>query len=135
VTEHEVAADWKLLIEQWLESALPQQHFLPPNQLLEIRSDGACVLQVMPLAPGRSRVRRFEFSARGSARRKWRGVGERRPATWLKGQIALAESTQAGLEGAAEELAEEGPIVPALAQFRAQIAVLWHALAQEAGGR
>jgi nitrite reductase/ring-hydroxylating ferredoxin subunit len=135
VTEHEVAADWKLLIEQWLESALAQQHFVPPNQLLEIRRDGACVLQVMPLAPGRSRVRRFEFSARGSARRKRRAVGERRPATWLKGQIALAESTQAGLEGAAEESAEEGPIVPALAQFRAQIAVLWQALAQEAGGR
>jgi nitrite reductase/ring-hydroxylating ferredoxin subunit len=136
VTEHEVAADWKLLIEQWLETPLPQQHFVSPNELLEIRSDGACVLQVMPTAPGRSRVRRFEFSAaRRSAPRKGHEGAQGRPATWLRGQIALAESTQAGLEGAVDAVAEGGPVVPALAQFRAQVAVLWHALAQEGSGR
>jgi TetR/AcrR family transcriptional regulator, transcriptional repressor of bet genes len=134
VSEQEVAADWKLLVEQWLEALLPQQRYIAPNQLLEVYGEGACILQVTPLAPGRSRLRRFEFSAAGAkATRAGRRSGARRPAAWLKGQIALAESTQAGLQGAADAVVEAGPVTPALAQFRAQIAALLRALPQGPG--
>ena len=43
------------------ETALLQRLYLPPHQLLESRPDGLTVLQVLPQAPGRCRVRRFEF--------------------------------------------------------------------------
>ena len=130
----EVAADWKLLVEQWLDALLPQQRFIAPNQLLELYGNGGCILQVTPTAPGRSRLRRFEFSAARGAARAGRGAG-RRPGSWLKGQIALAESTQAGLQSVADAPVENGPVAPALALFRAQIAAVLHALPQGAGER
>ncbi|HXW74671.1 MAG TPA: TetR family transcriptional regulator C-terminal domain-containing protein [Steroidobacteraceae bacterium] len=133
VTDLEVGADWKLLVEQWLESAHPQQHFSAPNLLLDIRPEGALVLQVSPLAPGRSRLRRFDFAAPGSLAAKARGRGpreawQRRRGAWLRQQIELAESTQAGLAGAADEAAEGGPVPPSLAEFRESIAALLRAL-------
>src|SRR5262249_14699301 len=100
MTEREVAADWKLLVEQWLETPLPQHRFIAPNQLLEVRTDGGCILQVVPTMAGRSLVRRFDFSRdRSAARRPRRARPQRQAAAWLSEQIALAESTQAGLEG------------------------------------
>jgi nitrite reductase/ring-hydroxylating ferredoxin subunit len=131
VTEQDVAADWKLLVEQWLETPLPQHKFIPPNQLLEVRTDGACILQVVPTVAGRSRLRRFDFSrGRSAAPRSRRDRIRRRAAAWLREQIALAESTQAGLQGTTEAVLEGGPIAPALAQFRAQVAALLQALPQ-----
>ena len=136
VTEREVAADWKLLAEQWLETPLPQQKFVSPNQLLEVRTDGAAIMQVLPSAPGRSRVRRFEFARGRAAAPRARGQRlQRRAAAWLREQIALAESTQAGLEGATDAMMESGPIGPALVQFRAQVSALLHALPPEPGER
>jgi TetR/AcrR family transcriptional regulator, transcriptional repressor of bet genes len=122
----EVAADWKVLVEQWLESPQPQQHFLAPNQLLDLRPDGALILQVVPVAPGRSRLRRFDFTTAGKAAR--RGGAQRRNTTWLRRQIELAESTQAGLAGAAEEPPDAEPVAPALARFRESITALLEAL-------
>jgi hypothetical protein len=135
VTEQHVAADWKLVVEHWLEALLPQQRFSAPNQLLEIEGDRASILQVTPTAPGESRLRRFEFSTGREGGGRARARGTRRPDAWLKGQIALAESTQAGLQGAAEAALEVGPVDPALAQFRAQIAAVMHALRPEPRGR
>jgi TetR/AcrR family transcriptional repressor of bet genes len=131
VTDFEVAADWKLIVEQWLESSEPHLHAVAPNQLIDIRPEGALILQVTPTAPGRSRIRRFDFAARqraGKARgRAARNIWQRRAGVWLKEQIGLAESTQAGLAGAIEE-PERGPVAPALAHFRDSIAALLHAL-------
>ncbi|MBV8497114.1 MAG: TetR family transcriptional regulator C-terminal domain-containing protein [Gammaproteobacteria bacterium] len=129
VTDQEVAADWKLLIEQWLESPQPQQQFVAPNLLLEARAEGGFILQVMPLSPGRSRVRRFDFMARaphGERRggRSPRDAGQRRAGAWLRQQIELAESTQAGLSAAGEEPADTGPVSATLAEFREAIAAL-----------
>jgi len=136
VTEQDVAADWKLVVEQWLEAPLPQRQFVAPNQLLERASGGASILQVTPTAPGHSRVRRFDFSTERSApARGQRRSARRRPDGGLKEQLALAESTQAGLQAAAEAVVEAGPVDPALAQFRAQIAAVMHTLRQEPGGR
>jgi len=128
VTEQDVAADWKLVVEQWLEAPLPQRHFIAPNQLLEIAGERASILQVTPTAPGLSRLRRFDFSA-------GRAGGSRRPDGWLKEQLALAESTQAGLQGGTDGVVDAGPVEPALAQFRAQITAVIHALRQEPRGR
>ena len=131
VTEREVAADWKLLVEQWLETPLPQQ-----NQLLVVRTSAAAIVLVLPIVAGRSRLRRFEFSrARAAPSRTRVARAQRRAAAWLREQIALAESTQAGLEGAPDAVAESGPVAPALAQFRAQVGALLRALPQEPGER
>jgi hypothetical protein len=135
VSDFEVAADWKLLVEQWLESPpQPPQHFVAPNLFVELRADAALIVQVTALAPGRSRLRRFDFAAHraraagGAQGRTPRGAWQRRVAAWLDAQIELAESTQTGLLTAAEESVESGPVAPALAQFRAPIAALLHAL-------
>ena len=101
--EVDVAADWKAVVEQWLEFsatrselsategsltwqvAAPGKHswsgrayaqlvecippgewrreFLAPNQLIETRPDGLSVIQALPVAPGRSRVRRMDYTA------------------------------------------------------------------------
>ena len=133
VTDLEVGADWKLLVEQWLESAHPQQYFVAPNLLLDIRPEGALILQVNPLAPGRSRLRRFDFTAGEAPAAKGRGRGprdawQRRVGAWLRQQVELAESTQAGLASAADEATESGPVPPSLAEFRESIAALLQAL-------
>jgi TetR/AcrR family transcriptional repressor of bet genes len=136
VTERDVAADWKVVVEQWLEAPLPRQRFVAPNQLLEIEAHHATILQVTPTAPGHSRLRRFEFSAaRAQGSRKRVTSGRPRSGTWLGRQIALAESTQAGLESATGSALEAGPVDPALAQFRAQIAAVMRSLRQGPGGR
>ena len=84
-----IAADWKLIIEQWLESAemdgsLPanpgwsarsyrhllgpaahpgwQRRFIAPNHLIEFRPDGFTLLQVLPSGPGQSLLRRHDFT-------------------------------------------------------------------------
>jgi TetR/AcrR family transcriptional repressor of bet genes len=101
--EVDVAADWKAVVEQWLEFSAPRselsvteeglawqvaapgthswsgrahgrlvenvglgewrRHFLAPNQLIETRPDGLSVIQVLPLGPGRCRVRRMDYTA------------------------------------------------------------------------
>jgi phenylpropionate dioxygenase-like ring-hydroxylating dioxygenase large terminal subunit len=127
VTDLQVTADWKVLVEQWLENPQPHQHFLAPNQLFDVRPERAIILQVTPLAPGRARLRRFDYSAskRGGARDHWRREFD----GWLSEQVALAESTQSGLIGAANDPGDTGPVTVALAQFRDAISSLLHVLA------
>jgi len=132
VTELEANADWKLIVEHWLEDLQPQQHFVSPNLLLELRAEGAIALQVTPLSAGRCRIRRFDFAARsGSGKAAARSSWQRQAARWVRAQIELAESTQAGLAAGAEEPAETGPVAPALAQFRGSVAAL---LRRQQGG-
>ncbi len=122
--EMEVAADWKVLVEQWLESPHATQHFLPPNQLLDVRPAGAVILQVTPTAPGRSRLRRFDFTSEASGKRAGRPARDpwrREIDAWVGEQIQLAESTQAGLMGSAGEPTDSGPVTAALAEFRDSI--------------
>lgn len=131
VQEFDVAADWKLLVEQWLEGSPTRGRFLAPNQLVEVWHEGAVVLRVLPTAAGRSRLERMDFGAAvaaagtGSAKRARRS----RPRDavldkWIAQQIELAESTQTGLAAAGSEMMEVGPVSAALAEFRGSIAVL-----------
>jgi AcrR family transcriptional regulator len=126
-----VAADWKLVVEQWLD-ALPRptgvrRTFLAPNQLLEVSSTEALILQVIPESPGRCRVRRLDYSLAKPSRSK-AGAGKSKlttapqPLAWLQQDIEVAESTQAGLAAGAAEADESGPVSPALAQFRRSVA-------------
>ena len=136
----EVAADWKLIVERWLEAPDSQRQYLPPNQLLELRREAAWILQVIPMAPGRCRIQRFDFLvAPGAPGRRVResAARGRRSAlagwqhqvnAWLQQEIALAESTQTGLAGAAEEFADSVPIGAPLAQFRQSIITLLPAI-------
>jgi TetR/AcrR family transcriptional regulator, transcriptional repressor of bet genes len=132
VSDHELHADWKIVVEQWLEALQPQQQYVKPNLLLDVRPGSALVLQVTPLAVGRSRIRRFDFADRagGKAAVRSRDAWQRRAGSWLKAQIELAESTQAGLAGAAQDIAAEEPAPAALAEFRESITRLLRAAAE-----
>ena len=97
--EAEIAADWKMVVEQILEFTIREdvagaftgprpwsaaryrtvvggsgsgswrRVFMPPNQCVEIRPDGVMILQVMPIEAGRSRLRRFDFTRLETERR------------------------------------------------------------------
>lgn len=136
VEEIAVAADWKVVVEQWLDGdfpgGFPGRHFLPPNQLLDLESGRAQILQVVPEAPGRSRLVRFELQGRRHGGRRM-GSDRRHASASLREQMALAESTQRGLETLPPQ-AEDGARVPqALALFRRSIATLLPLLAQTQG--
>jgi TetR/AcrR family transcriptional repressor of bet genes len=131
VADIDVRADWKIVVEQWLEGLKPEQRFLAPNRLVEVGEGGALILQVTPVTPGHCRMRRFEFHRR-RARRPPGARPAVRPSAWhrahgawLREQVELAESTQAGLS---EEGGGDGPVAPAIVQFRASILALLHAL-------
>jgi len=132
VRELAVAADWKLLVESWLDTAAAREPgergrgrtaiaraVLAPNQLIE-RTPGALeVLQVIPEAPGRCRLRALRYAS-ARDRRPQRRWPERR----LEAEIAEAESTQRGMA-----LGEQNPeslagAAPELEAFRRAIRAL-----------
>ena len=124
VEEVAVAANWKVLIEQWLAADSPRRYFPAPNQVLDLGAAGAQLLQIVPEAPDRSRIVRFGLRpARGAGGRS--GSARRGATPSLKQQMALAESTQREL-GASRSQAESGAGVPAaLAAFRRSVAALF----------
>lgn len=139
VQDMEVAADWKLLVEQWLEGSPPRGRFLAPNQWVETWRGGSVILRALPVAPGRSRLQRLDFGAAaargkgggGKGRELAKRAGDPRATykptpldAWFTQQVELAESTQAGLAAAGDGMAEVGPVSAALAEFRGSIAVL-----------
>jgi len=129
-----VAADWKLMVEQWLE-ALPRpkgirRTFLAPNQLLEESATEALVLQVVPESPGRCRIRRLDYSVAAAARKRLQPqrdtntpAAARTPA-WLQQDIEVAESMQAGLAAGIDATENAGPTSTQLDEFRSSIAIL-----------
>jgi TetR/AcrR family transcriptional regulator, transcriptional repressor of bet genes len=129
VQELEVAADWKLLVEQWLEGTSARGRFLAPNQLIEAWRGGAAILRVLPTAAGRSRLQRLDYGLAAQGRKRSphgkRGADPRRLLdTWIAQQIDLAESTQTGLATVGDEVVGNGPVSAALAGFRGSIAAL-----------
>lgn len=181
--EREIMADWKLVVEQWLESALSQQPtgwlaalaprpelqidaaagivewqarlndqaegwtaghyarlasraqtgttgwrriFIQPNQLIEIRADGASLLQVVPESPGRCRLRNCELGPARPTRtdRVLRYLAQRLGRRWLRQDADLVASIQSGLESAEYQVAEAGPVPQALAAFRTLVLAL-----------
>jgi TetR/AcrR family transcriptional repressor of bet genes len=144
-----IAADWKLVIEQWLESARATspadspgwsaqryrnllgaaadsawlRRFIAPNHLIEVRPDGFSILQVVPSAPGQSRVRRFDYSVceqeRGALAA--RHLASRLSAYSRHGPIATVESTQQGIATFGHEAAAGIKAAAAAVAFRRQL--------------
>ncbi len=167
-----VAADWKVLVEQWLESATPgplqytsadsltwtlrpadgapnwssrryralagsrangawQRRLIAPNQLLESRPDGVSILQAMPTAPGRCRLRRLDFTSGEAGRTAiaLQNLAARLLPLSRQSALAVAESVQKGLIEFGYQTAANSPIPPAIAWFRRQLVARVPALA------
>jgi len=88
----ELDADWKVVAEQWLDlwfaEPVAGRSFAYPNLLIDSGADGTDMLQILPVAPGRCRVRRFRFGESGAGRLT---------DAWFSDGVAVAQSTQAGL--------------------------------------
>jgi hypothetical protein len=117
--ELSVAADWKLLVELWLDATPEPKGVLLPNQLLQRDGDALQVLQVIPEAPGRSRLRCFRYAPPGR-----RVTPGRWPGHSLKSDIAQVESTQLGIALSGENREPLRAVAPQLAAFRGAIRAL-----------
>jgi TetR/AcrR family transcriptional repressor of bet genes len=123
VEEIAAAANWKVVVEQWLESSSPRRYFLAPNQLLDLGGAGAQLLQVVPQGPERSRLVRFGLRpGRGAGRRA--GSARRGASPPLGRQVALAESAQRALESSLPPAQAAAAVPAALAAFRRSVATL-----------
>jgi TetR/AcrR family transcriptional repressor of bet genes len=149
-----IAADWKLVIEQWLESTTSggwreagehgwsgrayrrvlgasantswQRRFLTPNHRMELRPDGITVLQVLPMAPGRCLLRQYDYTLCEADRlaRAASYLASRLNPYTQAAAIALAESTQKGLVNFGHQAAEGVHAAPAVAAFRRELVTL-----------
>jgi TetR/AcrR family transcriptional repressor of bet genes len=152
--ETAVAADWKLVIEQWLESTTNggsheadehgwsarsykrllgssanfgwQRRFLTPNHRIELRPDGFTLLQVLPSGPGRCLLRRHEHTVCEADRpaRAAEYLASRLSPDARQSAIAVAESTQRGIVTFGHEAADGAQAAPAVAAFRRQLVTL-----------
>jgi TetR/AcrR family transcriptional repressor of bet genes len=143
--ETAIAADWKLVIEQWLESAAIggsrrtdthawsaraygrlldsaadfgwQQRFLEPNHLIELRPDGFTILQALPSGPGHSLLRQHDYTLCETDRpgRAAQYVASRINPFARPSAIAVAESTQKGIVTFGHEATHAAQAVPAAA--------------------
>jgi AcrR family transcriptional regulator/nitrite reductase/ring-hydroxylating ferredoxin subunit len=153
-TDTAIMADWKLVIEQWLDSTMAresgvaeehgwsarsykrllgpaadfhwQRRFIAPNHLIELRPDGFTIRQVLAIGPGRSLLRRHDYT-RCAADRPARAAqylaSRLNPAT-RRSAIAVAESTQKGIVTFGHEAAVGAQAAPAAAAFRRQLVTL-----------
>jgi TetR/AcrR family transcriptional repressor of bet genes len=152
--ETAIAADWKLVIEQWLESPMIdgshfaagrdwglrsykqllgsganmrwQRRLLAPNHLIELRPDGLTVLQVLPSGPGRSLLRKHDFTLceADRAANAARYLASRLNPTTRPSAIAVVESTQKGIVAFGHEAADGAESSPAARAFRGQLFTL-----------
>jgi TetR/AcrR family transcriptional regulator, transcriptional repressor of bet genes len=118
--EHRVEADWKLVVEQWLDAAPAAGTFLAPNQRVQREGGVLEILQVIPEAPGRCRLRAFIYAAGG----KVRAASARWPGKVLAADIAQVESTQLGVALAGEDRQGCAPPGEPLASFRRAVRAL-----------
>jgi TetR/AcrR family transcriptional repressor of bet genes len=152
--ETAIAADWKVVIEQWLELTTSsgsrdadehgwsarsykrllgstanfswQRRFLAPNHRIELRPDGFTILQVLPSGPGRCLLRRHEHTLCEADRpaRAAEYLALRLNPYTRPSAIAVAESTQRGIVTFGHEAADGAQAAPAVAAFRRQLVTL-----------
>jgi TetR/AcrR family transcriptional repressor of bet genes len=156
-SEVTIGADWKLIVEQWLGTATPRpasgspgwseqgyrqlagpgwEHawkgqFVWPNQWIETRPDGVSILQVLPTAPGRSLLRRFNYTTVAADRpaRAAQYLAERLSPHARRAARAFAESAQCGIAVLGYEAADGVSIPHEVSAFRRQLMVALPALA------
>jgi TetR/AcrR family transcriptional regulator, transcriptional repressor of bet genes len=152
--ETAISADWKLVVEQWLEltagsgsriadeqgwsaraygrlqnssaNAAWQHRYLAPNHGIELRPDGFTILQVLPLGPGRCLVRRHDHTVCEADRpaRAAQYLASRLTPNTRQAAIGVAESTQRGIVTFGHEAADGTRTDPAVAAFRRQLVML-----------
>ncbi|MHB8719954.1 MAG: TetR family transcriptional regulator C-terminal domain-containing protein [Steroidobacteraceae bacterium] len=156
--ETSIAADWKLILEQSLESPLIdgsqsagrdwalrsygrllgsgadirwQRRFVAPNHVIELRPDGLTVLQALPHGPGRSVLRKHDFTLCESDRaaRAARYLASRLNPSTRPSAIAVAESIQTGIVAFGHDAADGAGSSPAATAFRRQLFTLLPMLA------
>jgi len=148
-----VDADWKLVIEQWLELAArakvsaadangwsarsyrrlvgaaatmhAEPHFVAPNHLIEVRGDGFTLRQALPVGPGRSVLRQHDFTLCEPQRPAQAAayLASRLNPYTRRTTILVAESTQQGIVAFGHAAADGARAAPAVAQFRRQLLV------------
>jgi phenylpropionate dioxygenase-like ring-hydroxylating dioxygenase large terminal subunit len=148
-----VDADWKLVIEQWLELAAratvsapdanswsarsyrrlvgaaatmhAESRFVAPNHLIEVRGDGFTVRQALPVGPGRSVLRQHDFTLCEPQRPAQAAayLASRLNPYTRRTTILVAESTQQGIVAFGHAAADGARAAPAVAQFRRQLLV------------
>ncbi len=146
-----VGADWKLVIEQWLELAARAQispadangwsarryrrlvgaaaeihsepRFFAPNHLIEVRGDGFTIRQALPVGPGRSVLRQHDFTLceAQAPAQAAAYLASRLNPYMRRTAITVAESTQQGIVAFGHAAAEGVRAAPAVAQFRRQL--------------
>jgi TetR/AcrR family transcriptional regulator, transcriptional repressor of bet genes len=149
-----IAADWKLVIEQWLELTTSsgsrdadehgwsarcyrqilgpsthggwQRRYLAPNHRIELRPDGFTILQVLPLSAGRCLLRQHDYTVceADSPARAAQYLASRLNPYTRPAAIAVAESTQIGIVTFGHEASAAVQPEPAVAAFRRQLAAL-----------
>jgi phenylpropionate dioxygenase-like ring-hydroxylating dioxygenase large terminal subunit len=158
--ETAIAADWKLVVEQWLESTTRggscdtdengwsarsyrhmhgaganfswQRRFAAPNHRIELRPDGFSLLQALPIAPGRCLLRQHDFTLCEADRpaRAAQYLASRLNPYTRRSTIAVAESTQKGIVTFGHEAADGAQAAPAVAAFRRHLVTLMPVMAQ-----
>ena len=153
-TETPISADWKVVIEQWLELTTSsgsrdadehgwsarlyrrvaetsanfswQRRFLTPNHRIELRPDGFTVLQLLPTGPGRCLLREHDYTLCENDRlgRIANYLASRLNPYTRHAAIAIAESTQNGIVTFGHEAADGAQAAPAAAAFRRQLVAL-----------
>ena len=147
-------ADWKLVIEQWLElttssgsrdadehgwsarcyrqilgpstHASWQRRYLAPNHRIELRPDGFTILQVLPLSAGRCLLRQHDYTVceTDAPARAAQYLAWRLNPYTRPAAIAVAESTQIGIVTFGHEAAAEAQPEPVVSAFRRQLVAL-----------
>jgi TetR/AcrR family transcriptional repressor of bet genes len=96
-----IGSGWSAARYGRLAGSAPQEtwlrRFMAPNQLIERRPDGVCVLQIIPTGPARCRVRRLYLGRPGEAAEALRYLAGRLAPWCRRPTILIAESAQQGL--------------------------------------
>jgi TetR/AcrR family transcriptional repressor of bet genes len=149
-----IAADWKLVIEQWLElttssgsreadehgwsarcyrqilgpspHASWQRRYIAPNHRVELRPDGFTILQVLPLSAGRCLLRQHDYTVceADAPARAVQYLAWRLNPYTQPAAITVAESTQIGIVVFGHEAASDAQPEPAVSAFRRQLVAL-----------
>ncbi|HWX79865.1 MAG TPA: TetR family transcriptional regulator C-terminal domain-containing protein [Steroidobacteraceae bacterium] len=158
-SETVISADWKLLVEQWLDAAAAapeiakrgwsaaayarllgsavefgwRARFVAPNHLIESRPDGFTILQVLPRAPGRCVLRAHRYTLCAAARpaAALQYLAARLRPQRSRSMIAVAESTQKGLVVLGDQAAQGTGSAPETTAFRHYLIARVPALASD----
>jgi phenylpropionate dioxygenase-like ring-hydroxylating dioxygenase large terminal subunit len=92
-----------------------ERRILWPSIMIEFRPDGITLRQVLPRGPGRStlRVRRYAIAPATRERRVLNYLAFRLERVWAAEDLAILESTQAGVAQLAEQVDQAGETLTA----------------------